>query len=337
MMMSHAARVRYVLIFLAFLVVFIQLWKPKKIFVSNKKLTQRVYFDNNKPSGQLIRTYKRSGGHDFMWSSPSNDLITHQFNTDQHKLHNSGTRSPQRSGKLKTDILLFAHGEAVKSYESIIEAPWVFSLQSLLNEMNKHQASLAGTNPSIWEHVPPRNQVTVIVGNTNYTLSLLNWLVSAFIKTIPPLENVIVICLDKTLHTLLNKKDIPSVYVDPETVIRGKMHTRSSHIWITRCTVYRLLNHWGYDVTAYDTDAIVLNNLQPILDAHLDSDIVASSGTYPFQLGVRWGLTLCMGVILIRRSSSTGECHTLLTLHSFGNEQTSTETESMFPHIKKTW
>ena len=316
--MSRVARVQCALIFLAFLVVFIQLWKLKKTFISNKGSTQELYLNTNESSILLIRSYTRSGGRAFVWSSPSNDEVAHQDDLDERTLHNSGAQSPQRSVKLKTGTLLFAHGEAMKSYQSIMGASWVFSLQSLLNKMNKHQASFAGTSTSIWKHVPPQNQVTVVVGNTNYTLSLLNWLVSAFIKTTPPLENVIVVCLDKMLYMLLNKKEIPSVFVDPETIIRGRMQTRSSHIWITRCAVYRLLNQWGYDVITYDTDAIVLKNLQPILDAHLDSDIVASSGIYPFQLGVRWGLTLCMGVILIRSTSNTGNwLHLLIVLITF--------------------
>ena len=109
------------------------------------------------------------------------------------------------------------------------------------------------------------------------------------------------------LHLLLHSKGLPSVYVDPETITCGKVHRKISRIWIARCAVYRLLAHWGYDVMAYDSDAIVLKNLQDILAAYPDSDVIGSSGFYPRDLGAKWGQTLCMGVALFRSTRKTGE------------------------------
>ena len=255
-----------------------QLWRGR---LSSNDSPQQTVQDTDKPD-VLIRKNKK---------------IINKIPAVQKSGHDSLIAQAAREHSTNNS-LMFGHGAAVRPPSSVMKSPWVSTLKNLLNE--KLQLSTK-------QQVPSRKQVTVVVSNTNYTLSLLNWLVAALIKTSPPLENVIVVSLDETLQALLEGKEITSVYVNPEMVISGEMQTKASHIWITRCAVYRLLNHWGYDVMAYDTDATVLKNLQPILDAHPESDIVASAGSYPFQLGHKWGLTLCMGVILIKSTRNTGE------------------------------
>ena len=293
-MVQKSAVVRYAVVLLVFTAVCVHLFKLRSVLLPGKDLPQNVLYSNISNSRIIL-----SDGRGL--------LLQHRDNGPKSSF--SSTRSLVRDGSMESDTsyLVFAHGNAVKPYESIMAASWVTVLRAVLNRMNSTYKLHATQQQQQQEHISARNQITVVVSNTNYTLSLLNWLVSALIKTTPPLHNVIVISLDKTLYSLLERKQLQSVYVNPETIINGPMHTSSSHIWITRCTVYRLLNHWGYDVMAYDTDAIVLRNLQPILDAHTESDVVASSGTYPFQLGRKWGLTLCMGVILIRSTRNTGE------------------------------
>ena len=307
--------VRYAVIFLAIVVMSFELWKLKS-FLLGKESTHQVYLDVDKRYSVLIRTHRElsivSDRSTVMWNLqlkvPNADSAPH---LPEDKLgRDSSTARPlhvHESMNSITDSLLFGHGDAVQPFQNIMEAPWVSKLQVLLTKTDKVNMSTADTNLNTQQQLPPRRQITVVVSNSNYTLSLLNWLVAALVRTSPPLKNVIVISFDETLQALLDKKEIVSVYVNPETIIRGRMHTRSSHIWIARCTVYRLLNHWGYDVVAYDTDAIVLKNLQDILDTHAESDVVASAGIYPFKLGAKWGMTLCMGVILIRSTRSTGE------------------------------
>ena len=285
-------RVRFIGILLALSVCILsfQLWRGRLWLAFRNETPQQTHLDVAR-SGSLIR--KNKG----LFLNASFKISAVQENGDliawaSHE-------------NLTNNSLMFGHGNAVKSLSSIMKSPWVSMLRNLLNK--KFELSTPNVNSTSQQQVPPRKQITVIVSNTNYTLSLLNWLVAALIKTSPPLENVIVVSLDGTLQALLERKEITSVYINPETVTNGEMETKTSHIWITRCVVYRLLNHWGYDVMAYDTDAIVLKNLQPILDAHPKSDIVASAGSYPFQLGHKWGLTLCMGVILIKNTTNTGE------------------------------
>ena len=282
-----------VVVLLAFIVALFQLWKHITLFIASEESPPQRHVD-------IDKNFDISGGRTFYSDA---DSIVHVH----EEVHSSADQSFQRNSKVNFNAvpLLFGHGDSVKPYQIIMEAPWVAKLQDLLKKV-QHPIT-DGIYSSMHKYLPSQNQVTVVVSNSNYTLSLINWLVSACIKTDPPLENVIVISLDKSLQTLLDSKGLMSLYVEPMTVTSGHMHTMSSHIWITRCAIYRLLNHWGYDVIAYDTDAIVLKNLQPILDTHLGSDIVASSGTYPFQLGRKWGLTVCMGVIVIRSTRSTGE------------------------------
>ena len=286
-------RLKYKILNSCYFIVLFQLWRLKTLFDSSRQSTRHISVN----IGDKYGATRLSGGRTYKWNSATDSIV--------YKLDSSAVLASLESENVKSDglPLKFGHGYAVKPYKVIIEAPWVAVLQDLLK---KAQPPTVSTNRTT-QHLLTHNQVTVVVSNSNYTLSLLNWLVSAFIKTSPPLDNVIVVSLDKTLQALLDRKEISSVYVDPGTVISGQMYTRSSHIWITRGALYRLLNHWGYDVITYDTDAIALKNLQPILDAHPASDIVASSGIYPFQLGMKWGLTLCMGVILIRSTARTGK------------------------------
>ena len=152
-------------------------------------------------------------------------------------------------------------------------------------------------------------QVTVVEATYDYLPVLLNWLISARVKTQPPLENILVVALDEKLHRFLQPfRDVHSVYVNPWSVIKSgtKMESKSSHIWIARLCVFRLLNHWGFDVVHYDVDSIVLKNLQPIFDEYRDTDIIGSIGQFPYNLGRKWGQTLCMGMALLRSNERTG-------------------------------
>ena len=68
--------------------------------------------------------------------------------------------------------------------------------------------------------------------------------------------------------------------------------------------VYRLLNHWGYDVVNYDTDAILLRDMSPLL--HSGDDIVGTFGRFPTDLTKQWGITLCTALLVVRSSRTTG-------------------------------
>lgn len=77
-------------------------------------------------------------------------------------------------------------------------------------------------------------------------------------------------------------------------------------IHIIRLTFFRLLNHWGYDVVMYDSDAVVLKNPQPLFDANQGVELVGSAGKGPENIGHVWGRTICTGVLLLRTSPGLG-------------------------------
>lgn len=186
------------------------------------------------------------------------------------------------------DTIHFPHSGAVR--ESVLTAPWVPILQTTLHNMSS-------------------KRLNIVVSDGKFKSVLLNWLVASLVKLPHPLENIVIIALDSDLHTLLEERGIISVYIDPKTVVSTNLKKKGLlyHIWITRLTVYRLVSHWGYDIAMFDTDAILLQNPTDLFDSYGDVDIVGSAGTYPFPLGKKWGLTLCMGVVLFRHTHRTGK------------------------------
>ena len=178
----------------------------------------------------------------------------------------------------------------------VLAAAWVDELKAFLMTLN---SSLPNS----------RRQVNVVTGDSRYLPVLLNWLIMSQVRLNPPLENILIVALDWPLHHLLYSRRIPHVYAEPSSVLDvGAEYIEFSEIWIIRCIVLRLLNHWGYDVVNYDVDAIPLKNSDLLFDRYPDSDIVASSGTYPEAVGSKWGnQTLCMGVVLFRASNRMEE------------------------------
>ena len=69
-------------------------------------------------------------------------------------------------------------------------------------------------------------------------------------------------------------------------------------------SLYRLLNHWGYDVFNYDTDAVLLRDPSHILPA--EYDIIGTFGRFPTDLTKKWGITLCTAILVVRSSRTTG-------------------------------
>ena len=151
-------------------------------------------------------------------------------------------------------------------------------------------------------------QVTLVIANSAYRDVLLNWLISALIVSQPPLENIVVVCLDHVLYRLLQSKDIPSVVAPFSTVLNTKYRFRRYFelIMMMRLGFMRLINRLGYDSAMYDIDAIILKNPQSLYDKWSDADIIGSRGQLPRELWRRWGVTICIGAVFIRSNSNTG-------------------------------
>ena len=174
---------------------------------------------------------------------------------------------------------------------TVTQSNWVHSLQSYLSTLNS-------------------KQISVVTANMEHELLVINWLISVFVVADKPLDNVLVLSLSKTLYDVLHKKSIPVIFVDPKTVINDYgstiIRTGFSQVHIVRLTFFRLVNHWGFDLVWYDSDAIVLKNPQPLFDKYPDAGLIGSEGKGPRSLASVWGRTICTGVLLMRSSRNMG-------------------------------
>ena len=174
--------------------------------------------------------------------------------------------------------------------------------------------------PELWRHLSELDTkyVSLCIGNSAYKESIVNWLIAALVITQPPLENVLVISLDTKLHEFLQEHDINSVYVDPLTIVRSNIKLgkrKLTDFWLTRLVLFRLINHWGYTVATYDSDAIPVKNPQTLFAKFEDSDLVGSRGNTPLHLSEKWkSATMCMGMTLLKSSKATGMTAFIITV-----------------------
>ena len=191
----------------------------------------------------------------------------------------------------------FPHPVLYRPVDVILKAGWVRKLKEYLNSVN------------------PSRQVIVTEATYELIENLVNWLISAAIVSEVPLQNVLVLCFDQRTYDSLAEREINSLYIPYYSLLR-KPKLEIGNFLMSRLAVIRLLSHWGYDVQHYDTDAVLLKNPQPLFQRFPSSDIIASRGDYPDELGKNgpWGMTLCMGAVLIRSSPWTGELYLLATM-----------------------
>lgn len=151
-------------------------------------------------------------------------------------------------------------------------------------------------------------QVSVVTSTEEHTAVLINWLISAHLVAKPPLENVLVLSMGKKLHDMVESRGFFSLYVSAEMVVRSDANiTRVfSQVHIVRLAVDRLINHLGFDVVNYDTDAILLKNPQKIFDSLKGVDLIGTFGKGPASLFRKWGVTLNTGVMFLRASPMIG-------------------------------
>ena len=151
-------------------------------------------------------------------------------------------------------------------------------------------------------------QVTLLVCNSHYLDVLINWLAHSVLYTFQPVNSILIIAFDYFTHHVLYSKGFHSVHILPEDVANSNHTKPLNRIWVTRMAIIRLLNYWNYSVLVLDGDAIMMKNIQPLLDKYANSDIITSGGTFPTNLRKKWNApTLCMGVILIKSSPAIGK------------------------------
>ena len=152
-------------------------------------------------------------------------------------------------------------------------------------------------------------QVTLLVSDRNYLDVLVNWLAQSILYASQPVDSILIIAFDTYTYHVLQCKGFHSVYIQPQAVVNSAkpIPRKHSYLWITRLTVIRLLNYWKYNVLVIDSDAIMMRNIQPLLDRFNTSHIITSGGYFPPKLSNKWHApTMCMGVILIKSSPATG-------------------------------
>lgn len=181
----------------------------------------------------------------------------------------------------------------------LLQSDWVKSLK-------KYLAGIKG------------KQISVVTSTEEHMDVLVNWLISAYLIAKPPLNNVLVLSMGKTLHDLLESRGFSSLYVTAAMVIspRANITRVFSQVHIVRLNVLRLINHLGFDVVNYDCDAILLKNPQRVFDGKKGTHLIGTFGKGPAALFNKWGVTLNTGVMVLRANSQMGKsCHTGLFPH----------------------
>ena len=151
-------------------------------------------------------------------------------------------------------------------------------------------------------------QISFVTSTEEHTDVLINWLISAYLVAKPPLDNILVLSMGKSLHDLLESRGFSSLYITAGMVIspRANITRVFSQVHIVRLNVIRLINHFGFDVVNYDCDAILLKNPQNVFDGKKGPDLIGTFGKGPAHLFRKWGVTLNTGVMLLRANPKIG-------------------------------
>mmetsp|Transcript_9799 Transcript_9799/g.21981 ORF Transcript_9799/g.21981 Transcript_9799/m.21981 type:complete len:480 (-) Transcript_9799:83-1522(-) len=142
--------------------------------------------------------------------------------------------------------------------------------------------------------------VRVVVAITDgYLPVFVNWLLH-FRNICPSLSSLYIICLDPKVEKML-----PTIGLACATVHHGtKEHSVWTNTMIRRVKMPHHLLQEGYDVLFSDIDAYWIRNPFPTLQ-QTSSEIQASRGSFPENIGKKLGATLCMGFVYIRGSEHT--------------------------------
>lgn len=185
----------------------------------------------------------------------------------------------------------FPQPKVMRSLEYISQASWVTDLRYYLSTYNYSR------------------EISLVTSNSKYTDVLLNWLIAATVKSGIPTRSVLVVSLDMTIHRLMLAKQFCSILIPPWTLIAKGVNfsQQFDEVMMTRLAVMRIVNHFGYDFVMYDSDAVILKDPQPLYDVLPHEDIIGSVGKIPYDLAASWGITICIGVVLVRSSPKTGK------------------------------
>jgi len=181
-------------------------------------------------------------------------------------------------------------GEIQSNPERVMQFEWIKDLKSFLIS------------------VDVRFPITIVTSDSHYEDALLNWLIMSTVTLEDPIKNTLILSLDSSLHQILQNKSIKSLHIlpSPLAVVEPNRFRPLKQVEVVRLTAMRLLNYWGFDVANYDSDAMIVKNPQPIYDRYSDQDVIGSAGYFPPEIHRKWGVTLCMGAVMIRATKQTG-------------------------------
>ena len=231
----------------------------------------------------------------------------------------AGTSMP--AGKDKTTSLpsipdTMPFSAHIKWRQEPQKTQWVAKLYNYLHTLDK----------SISPHV------NVVFGDYDHRRLVLNWITSALTILQPPLHNVMVLSLDHLLCSFFTNKSLPltCIAVRPESFLKlhpgstreeepgNKAKSNAMDKWRlgikVRFPVLRLINYWGYDVAAYDSDAVLIHNPQTLYTERPSTDLFSGAGMFPFDVSERWGFTLCAGTLMLRASPAVGNVKNIVFL-----------------------
>ena len=174
----------------------------------------------------------------------------------------------------------------------------------------------------------PHDPVVLVVADNSFKPVLINWLIFSQLNLNPPLKNVLIVTNDDELCLFLAGKKLNNCLSVPlSTLLQGPVLNSLTHMFnqkrsritqlcLIRTSVMRILNRWGFDVANFDSDAIILRNPLPLLREYPGADIVGTfGGGLPQPLRIEWGLVLCMGAIVVRSTSATGDKQSRIYMH----------------------
>lgn len=194
-----------------------------------------------------------------------------------------GTTIGESAFVISDDFAFPDRRNTLKNLKKIVTTKWVLDLASIMTK---------------W---PMNRTVILMSGNSEFQKPLLNWMISAVLKANVSLKRIIIIAADKKLYRFLQERNIGSIFVPPTSIYDSRKIKLSTHLLIcySRFAVVRLLNHWGFTVANFDSDALILRDMQEIFDEHPASTIVASRGAK--------STLLCAGGILFRSTRQMGK------------------------------
>lgn len=186
----------------------------------------------------------------------------------------------------------FPQPQVMKPLEEIRDLPWMHSLHAYLQSLGNNM-----------------QQVNLLTSNFKYVDVLLNWLISAVVRSGIPIKSILVLSMDSATHGIMERKGFCSILITPSTLFspRIKFSSPFEGVMMLRLTLMRIINHFGFDVAIYDTDAIMLRDPQEVFDSMSDADIIGSVGTIPQDLFKEWRVTICIGVVMVKSTFRTGE------------------------------